>query len=261
MAMFDQTAGEGHAADFARAGEIFNWNPRAAGLNGEAVTADVVQLADYDQIVQEPGGATITEAGYLPVTGFSLNGEPVAAAGLNDPGGGGWGAHVRITGTGTAFASPSGAPGGAVYDELSYEIVGFNGLATYGFDDNGAVTGGAISDPVTLVAGSLISGGAKFVPSEAGLTIEGSVSLTVDETAPGFATGRLDTFDIAYVHPPEDYSFVSPTTTRVAAVSGTSGAFAAVELEDPAVFEQPVDWDAIAARVTQNFLETGQWYF
>jgi hypothetical protein len=246
-----------HVAGLAREGEVFTWDPRAAGLNGEAITADAVHLADYDQIVQDPGGATITEAGYLPVTGFSLGGEAVAAAGLNDPGGDGWGAHVRITGTGTAFASPSGAPGGAVYDELSYEIVGFNGLATYGFDEGGAVVGGTIGDPVTLVAGSLISGGAEFVPSEAGLTIEGSVSLTVDEVAPGFAAGRLDTFEIAYVHPPGDYSFASPTTTRVAATSGTSGAFAAAATASG----EPVDWDAIAVRVTQNFAETGQWYF
>lgn len=222
------------------------------GLNGDAFTADGVRLADHDQIVQEPGGPTIMEAGYLPVTGFSLGGEPVAAGGLNDPGGDGWGAHVRITGAGVATVSPSGAPG-AVYDQLSYEIVGFNGSATYGFDDDGdAVVGGTISDPVTLVAGSLISGGADFVPSEAGLTIEGSVSLTVDEVAPGFATGRLDTFNIAHVHPPEDYSFISPRTTRVAAPSGTSGVFSAAA--------EDVDRDAIAARATQNFAETGQRY-
>lgn len=256
------------------------------GLGGEAFTADAVHLADYDQIVQDSDSGTITEAGYLPVTGFSLAGQPVAAVCLDDPEGEGWGAHVRIAGTGTATVSPSGAPG-AVYNQLSYEIVGFTGLATYGFDEDGVVVGGATGDPVTLVAGSLISGYAEFVPSEAGLTIVGSVSLTVDEVAPGFAAGRLDTFDIFYIHPPGDYSFASPTTTRVAASSGTSGAFAAgrpaesgdweaiaaqvtrafeetgqwYDPQNPVVFEEPVDWDAVAARVTQNFAETGRWYY
>jgi hypothetical protein len=143
------------------------------------------------------------------------------------------------------------APEGADYDELSYEIVGSNGLATYGFDEGGAVVGGSTGDAVTLVAGWLIPAGPSSCRPRPGLTIEGSVSLTVEEVATGFATGRLDAFEMAYVHPPGDYSFVSPTTTRVAATPGTSGAFAAAV---------PVDWDAIAARLTQNFAETGQWY-
>lgn len=54
------------------------------------------------------------------------------------------------------------------------------------------------------------------------------MSSTVDTLAPGFATGRLDILDITIVHPPGECSFTSPTTTRVAAESGTNGMFAAV---------------------------------
>lgn len=242
-------AAEGQTAGLAQAGEVFTLDPRAAGLNGEAFTADALRFADYDLIVQASDGPTFTEAGYLPITGFSLAGQPVAPAGLDDPGGAGWGAYMRITGSGTSGLSPDGLPS-AAYDQLSYEIVGFNGSATYGFDaDGNVVVGGAISDPVTLAAGSLLAGSVAFVPASpaGGLTIEGAVSLVVDEVAPGFAAGRLDVLDLSILHPPEDYSLLSPTETQVAAGSGTNGAFAS--------------WDTVAAQVTRNFEETGHWFY
>ena len=262
MVPFDDAAGGGHAGGGARAGEVFAWAPRAAGLNGGLFVADAIHFADYDVIEQPPDG-TFSEIGYLPITGFSLGGEPVEAEGLNDPDGGGWGAYMRIEGSGTTGLSPSGTPA-SDYDVLDYEIVGFDGFATYGFDAEGDVAvEGEINDPVTLLAGSLIDARVDFVPSDGGFTIEGTVSLTVEEVAPLFAAGRLDVLDLTILHPPEDYSFTPPTTVRVAATSGTDGSFAAAasaEAADPAVLEEPVDWDAVAARVTQNFLETGQWY-
>lgn len=266
MVSFDQAVTQGHVAGTAQAGEVFTWAPEAVGLNGETFTADALHFADYDLIVQDPDSATFTEAGYLPITGFSLAGQPVTSAGLNDPDGTGWGAYMRITGNGTATVSPSGTPG-AVYDELSYEIVGFNGSATYAFDmDGNVVVGGTVRDAVVLVSGSLISGNIDFVPtSPTELTIEGTVSLTVDEVAPGFAAGRLDVLNLSIVHPPEDYSFTSPTTTRVAATSGTDGTFAAAAAAPGSVSllpsgADPLDWNAIAARVTSAFKETGEWY-
>jgi hypothetical protein len=261
MASTDDTASGGQDRGAAPAAvETFVWIPEAAGLDGQAFVADAVHFADYDVIVQAPDG-TITEAGYLPITGFSLAGQPVAPGGLNAPDGTGWGAYMRITGTGAAFVAPDGTPG-ATYDELSYEIVGFNGLATYGFGEDGEVfVAGEIGDPVVLLAGSLISGTVGFVPTEDGLTIEGTVSLTVDEVAPGFSLGPLDVFNLTILHPPEDYSFPTPTTTRVDAPSGTDGTFAAAEAPgDPAAPEGPADWDAIAARVTRAFEETGRWF-
>ena len=218
-----------------QAAEIFTWTPQAVGLNGAAFTADAVAFADYDQIVQAPGGNTFTKAGYLSVTGFSLAGQPVTAAGLNSPDGTGWGAYVLATGIGTATLTPLGTPG-ARYDQLSYQIVGFNGLATYSFDtDSNVVVGGTTRDLVTLVTGSLISGEIAFVPSPTGLTIEGLASTTVDSVAPGFSTGQLGIFNLSIVHPPGDYSFISPTTTRVDATSGTNGTFlATVAVPEPA---------------------------
>lgn len=224
------------AAGAARAAEVFTWSPQAVGLNGASFTADTIRFADYDLVVQAPGGETFTEAGYLPIRGFSLAGQTVTAAGLDDPSGAGWGAYMRITGSGTAVPTPYGTPG-ARYDRLDYQIVGFNGLATYGFDAEGnVVVGGSFNDPVTLLAGSLISGDVAFVPTSAtDLTIEGTVSATVDTLAPGFAAGRLDVLTLSIVHPPGEYSFTSPTTTRVAAESGTDGRFeAATAVPEPA---------------------------
>ena len=235
LVLFAATALFATAAGAAQAGEIFTWRPQAVGLNGAAFTADAVAFADYDQIVQVPGGNTFTKAGYLSVTGFSLAGQPVTAAGLNSPDGTGWGAYVLATGIGTATLTPLGTPG-ARYDQLSYQIVGFNGLATYGFDaDSNVVVGGTTRDLVTLVTGSLISGEIAFVPSPTGLTIEGLASTTVDSVAPGFSTGQLDILNLSIVHPPGDYSFISPTTTRVDATSGTNGTFlATVAVPEPA---------------------------
>lgn len=223
------------SASKVQAAEIFTWTPQAVGLNGAAFTADAVAFADYDRIVQAPGGNTFTKAGYLSVTGFSLAGQPVTAAGLNSPDGTGWGAYVLATGIGTATLTPLGTPG-ARYDQLSYQIVGFNGLATYGFDaDSNVVVGGTTRDLVTLVTGSLISGEIAFVPSPTGLTIEGLASTTLDSVAPGFSTGQLGILNLSIVHPPGDYSFISPTTTRVDATSGTNGTFlAAVAVPEPA---------------------------
>ncbi len=251
MASPENTTDGERAGDAVPAGEAFVWIPEAAGLNGRAFVADAVHFADYDRIVTDPESGTVAEGGYLPVVGFSLAGHPVEVPGLNDPGGGGWGAYMRTDGAGTAVVSPFGTPG-AVYDQVDYEIVGFNGLATYGFgEDGGPFVEGAIDDLVTLLAGSLLSGTVTLVPTEAGLTIEGDVSLAVDEVAPGFALGRLDVLNLNFVHPPGDYSLPSPTTIRVAA-SGTSATFAA---ED-----EPIDWDAIAARVFRAFEETGRWF-
>ena len=211
-----------------RPSEIFTWTPGTVGLSGAAFTADAISFADYDQIVQAADNTTFTEAGYLPITGSSLLGQAIRPAGFNDPDGAGWGAYLRIAGSGPLVVSAIGVPE-PVYEQLSYQLVGFNGLASYGFAADGAVAvGGTTNDLVTLATGSLISAGFTFAPSSPdGLTIDGGISLTVDEVAPRFATGQLDILNLRVVHPPSDYSFIPPSTIRVAAATGTDGTFAA----------------------------------
>ena len=206
------------------------------GLNGAAFTADALSFADYDQIVQSADNTTFTEAGYLPVTGFSLLEGSVAPVGFNAPDGTGWGAYLKIAGSGPLVVSAIGVPE-PVYEQLSYQLVGFNGLASYGFGADGAVVvGGSTRDLATLATGSLVSAEFAFVPtSPAGLTIDGGISVTVDEVAPGLSAGQLDILNLRVVHPPSDYSFIPPGTIRVAAATGTDGTFAvAAAVPEPA---------------------------
>jgi hypothetical protein len=206
-----------------QAAETFSWNPRAVKLDGSKFSADTLLLGDYDQIVLGNGGTTFTEAGYLPIEGFSLAGQTVVPAGFNDPGGKGWGAYVRYTASGIQTLSPYTTPE-AIYQQLSYQIVGFDGLATYGFGAGGqAVVSGPVSNLTALEQGSLIAGQLTFMPTPQGLAIEGSVSATLDEMKPQFAVGQITGFDLSIAHPPGDYGFTSPATIQVASTSGASG--------------------------------------
>jgi hypothetical protein len=210
------------ATGMAEASEIFSWVPSAAQLDGATVTADTLLLGDYAGIALG-GDTAFTEAGYLPIEGFSLAGHAITPSGFNDLSGNGWGAYIRYSASGTQTLSRYGTPQ-ALYEQFSYQIVGFNGLATYGFGaDGGAVVGGSLGQVTTLEAGSLIAGQATFVPtSSAGLQIEASISVALDRMEPRFATGQLGGYDLGFVHPPGDYAFTSPSTIQIAANSGAS---------------------------------------
>lgn len=222
------------AAGASEASATFSWFPSAARLNGAALAADTLLLGDYDRIVLDSDG-TFTEAGYFPVESFSLAGQPVTPAGFNDPSGGGWGAYFRYGASGLQTASPYGTPQ-AAYARLDYEFVGYNGLATYGFDaDGNAVVGGSLGQLTTLEAGSLVAGQATFVPgSPAGPSIEGSLSLTLDQADPGFADGQSGDLVLDFVHPPGDYAFTSATTIRIAAGSGVIATVQPAAVGEPA---------------------------
>lgn len=203
------------------ASEIFSWTPAAAHLNGGGLTADALVLGDYAQVVLG-NDATFMEAGYSPIEGLSLAGQAVTSAGLNGPSGNGWGAYISYRASGTQTLSPYGTPQ-ANYQRFDYEVVGFNGLATYGFGADGdPVVGGNLGQLTTLETGSLIAGQATFVPTSAGLTIESSIAVRLDTVDPGFASGQNGGFDLVFVHPPSDYAFTSPSTIQIAASSGAS---------------------------------------
>ena len=200
--------------------EPFTFGPKAVGLNGTEFTADTLELNDIAQITFSNGGASFLDLGVLPIVGFTLNGAAVAPPGFGTADG--WGAFVRYVGTGTQTYLASGIPAAATFEEVSYELVGYNGLATFGFAADGSVAvGGAISNLVTLEQGSLIAGGLDFVPGPTGLTIFGTLSATVVEVEPEFIRGKPDRFDITFLHPPNEYSFTSPTTLQVAGGAGS----------------------------------------
>lgn len=204
--------------------DTFTLNPSAVGLNGANVTADTLVLSDYAQISFTPTGpttATFMDAGYLPVIGFQANGQAVAPAGYLAPDGSGWGAYIRYAGIGTQTLSPQGVPVSATYQTLAYDLVGYNGLATFGSTADGSATvGGAISNVTTLDSGSLISGSLAFLPAQSGPTISGQVQASSDGANQQLFANNSGGLVVNFVHPAGEYYFTSPLTLQIA--GGTS---------------------------------------
>lgn len=206
----------------AQAGEIFSWNPHAVKLNGTKFSADTMLLGDYSQVVLHPDG-TFTDSGYLPVDGFSLAGRLVAPTGFKDPNGTGWGAYVAFTSAGTVMPTSDGGLS-ARYGQLDYQIVGYNGFATFGTFDpatGAALIAGQRSRVTTLEQGSLISG--QLTLSGTTGLIAGSVAASIDEVKHQFVVGPLSGFAFDILHAPGDYTFTSPNTIQVATDSGITG--------------------------------------
>ncbi len=197
----------------------FTLDPEAAKLDGAKFTADTFVLSDYAQIRFGNNGTTFVDTGYLPVIGFRLNDQAVSPAGY----GSGWGAYISYTGTGTQVVSPQGFPVSATFETLSYTVVGYNGVASFGFaPDGSAIVGGAIRDVTPLEAGSLISGQLAFtvLPGQFAPTIIGVAQATIDELKPQFIQSEPSAFDVTFIHPPGEYFFSSATTLQIA--GGTS---------------------------------------
>lgn len=216
----------------AQAGEIFSWNPHAVKLNGTKFSADTMLLGDYSQVVLLPDG-TFTDAGYLPVIGFTLNGVAVTPKGFNDSTGKGWGAYVAFSSKGTVTPTADGGLN-ATYGQLDYQIVGYNGLASFGAFaplTGAALVGGQLSQVTTLERGSLINGHLALSGATAPTpgVIAGSVAASIDQVKPQFVVGPLSGFDFDVVHVPGgpsgpgDYSFTSPYSIQVATKSGITG--------------------------------------
>lgn len=205
------------SAGAAQAGEIFSWNLRAVKLNGTKFSADTMLLGDYSQVVMDPQRGTFTDSGYLPIQGFQLAGRDVTVAGFNKPNG--WGAYVHFDSSGTVTPTPDGLS--AEYDVLEYQIIGYNGVATFGTDPKtGAFVRGQLSQVTTLEQGSLISG--SLTLSNLTGEIVGDVSASIDEVKHQFVVGPLSGFDFRIDHNPGQYSY-TPPTIQVATQSGITG--------------------------------------
>ena len=201
--------------------EPFTWNPKAVKLDVTKFTADTLVLSDFAQITFSEGGTRFVDRGILPVIGFRLNGQTVSPSGYGTAGG--WGAYIQYVGTGTQSYFAPGVPRAATFETLTYQVVGYNGLATFGFDTAGvSVVGGAISNQVALEQGSLITGSLNFVPGPTGLTIVGTAQTTIEELKPQFVQRNPGQFDVNFVHPPGEYFFSSPTTLQIAGGNSSS---------------------------------------
>ena len=194
-------------ASSARAADAFTWNPRAVRLDGERFTADTLVLGDYARITFGFDGrdTTFLDRGFMPILGFTLQGELVQPAGF----GAGWGAYIDYEARGTQTFS-DGVPVSATFTQLSYSIVGYNGAATFALDGaSGAPTvGGVRSGVVTLGSGSLIDGALSFLPGRTGLTIKGAATNTITDVPPQFSSDQFTGLDVNFVHPPDEYMFL-----------------------------------------------------
>lgn len=214
-------------AGTARAG-AFTWNPQLVGLDGTRVTADTLILGDDAQIVTSNNGLNFVDTGYMPIVGFTLGGLAVTPASYNAADGGGWGAYLHYSASGTQTLMPNGLPASATYQQLSYQIVGYDGLASFGFDPvtGAAVVGGNARDFTTLETGSLIQGSLAFVPSSpTEISIAGTVAASVDEVRPQFAVGNPGQLQVSFLHPPGEYAFTSASTIRIKGTDSTRASF------------------------------------
>ena len=197
----------------AQAGTIpsatFDWNPRPLKLNGSKFTADTVRVSDFGQVIVSAvdpatGTSTFSEAGYLPVLGFSLGGQTVSSAGFNDPTGKGWGAYVMYQGSGTQMVTQNGIL--AKYSDLSYSIYGFNGHAEFGLDANGVAYTIGGTHRTLLGDGKLISGSLTLVPTgfENGVPVQfavnGDIQTTIADVPHQFSSNTFLGFDLSIIH-------------------------------------------------------------
>ena len=222
------TAGPAQAAD------AFTWRPQALGLNGGSFVADTLALGDIARITFGAGGAggvAFVDRGFMPVLGFTLEGEPVRTPGFNAPLGAGWGAYIDYIARGTQVFSPAGVPVSATFEQLDYSLVAYNGAATFALDDaTGAPTiGGERRGIVTLATGSLIGGGLGFVPGPTGLGIAGLASTTAEDVPAAFSDAPFLGFDVSFVHPPEEYVF-RPDLGAILIPGGGSSSAASIRL-------------------------------
>ena len=221
-------AGSGSAAPF-------TLNPQAAGLHGGVTTADTWTLSDYAQVTFSSDGTTFVDTGILPIIGFSLNGAPVASPGYAAPDGTGWGAYIRYSGTGTESYTAAGLPSAATFSTLDYQVIGYNGLATFSLaPDGSAAVGGRIADAATVASGSLIAGQLSFIPGPAGLTIGGMAATTIGMALPGFIQGVPGEFDVIFIHPPADYFFASQTTLEINGGASSTALLTGTAVPEPA---------------------------
>jgi hypothetical protein len=197
-------------------------SPSLAGA-GSAFTANGMSLGNYLTAVVQPDFSFVVHQ-IEPVTGFTLNGAPVAAPGL----GSSYGLYIDITGTGNQ------PPGSITYSTLNVALKAdpgnLNGLPVAtatgtGFTNTGA-TGAA--DDITLATGSMSSATLAFNPATG---VRKAHFVETFAPAPGevgfFAAPPFNASDFLYIDlttNPNTFTSVSgPNGTTVNFVNGAFG--------------------------------------
>ena len=205
---------------------MFTWNPGAATphLNGAAVTADNMNVADFSSATIDPLTGAFTEVGALRITSFLVGGAIASAPGLNAANG--YSLYLTFTATGNQGGPVPTVAGTTIsgsISSISYTLWGnphgnpsftvHNGSVTIG-NNSGAVAlavgsgGGTLSDFVTLTyTGKAYIPSAQaittFVPctgpgggctaDESGFFVSPSASIKLDLEAAFTNTARVST--------------------------------------------------------------------
>ena len=186
------TLAVGAVASTASAGTVFTWDPAGASptLGGSAFTADAIDATHYLYDVS-PSPITPTDIYTVhflePITGFTLNGGPVATPGLNGPPGaaGSYGLYLTMQTQTEAVGPPDN------YHYLSGQVAlmldpGNNDgaarstLSGVGFSNTGPT---GTQDDITLAAGSLVSGTFTFGAPNSGIRSIGDFVQTFQPAA------------------------------------------------------------------------------
>lgn len=170
----------------------FTLNPGAAGLNGANITADNILVSDFSTATFN--GASFTETGFLNVTGYQLGGVTLAPAGLNSS----YGTYISYTGSGmlTTAGDATATPTIGSFSSLTYQLFGYNGPASFGFDGNTPTTTAASS--VLLGSGSLINGNVVTIPSGTGsFTPSANANLTFTPAGTGYFQSPVPFYNVA----------------------------------------------------------------
>ena len=141
----------------------FTFNPTAAGLAGTAFTADNILISDY-ATVRFGAGNSFTETGFLSISGAQLGGITLVPQGLNSS----YGMYIQFTGNGnTGTGNPGSVGTSGTFTTLTYQLYGYNGAASFGFDIANNPTETANGE-VLLASGSLVSGTVSTAPAGGG---------------------------------------------------------------------------------------------
>ena len=191
----------------------FTLNPGAVApaLAGTTFTGDNILISDFSTVTFDGLGG-FSDSGFLSVSAIQLGGSTFTPTGLNST----YGLYFKFSGVGTTtVGDPRLVPTIGSFTSLTYELYGYNGLASFGFSGNTPTETAA--GEVLLASGSLISGNAVTVPTGDGSTFTPSAAAKLNFTVtPGQEAFFVDPnpfYDIAFA------AFTN-TTTQVEPFAG-----------------------------------------
>lgn len=203
------------AAASASALPQFTLDPSKAGLEGTSFTGDNILISDFSTVLFDGMGG-FSDSGFLSVSAVQLAGITGSATftptGLNTA----YGLYFKFSGVGTTtVGDPRLVPTIGSFTSLTYQLYGYNGLASFGFTGNTPTE--TASNEVLLASGSLVSGNAVTVPTGDGSTFTPSAAAKLNFTVtPGqeaFFVNPNPFYDLAFA------AFTN-TTTQVEPFAG-----------------------------------------